>query len=313
MSEKSGKSEFLQIAEYIAAYIFITLFRAVPFRVTYIISGFLGNILYLVLKRRRGVAIENIGRAFAGRISGKEVKRLARESCKSLVLTAFEVMKSESLFRAPDVKVRINNTGDNVEELFRKAKALHDESGGCIFVTPHIGNWEILPAVSGVVGIPLVIVARPLDNKYLERLFYDKRSESGQLIIPKKNAMFVLQRTLHQGRSIGMLTDQSTARGLPVDFFGRKALTTPVPAVLAITKNRPIVVVACCRTADFKFEGFVSDPIRPREHDNEKEELLRLTRAMNLEMEKIIRKYPEQYLWMHNRWKTYPGAKEVMT
>ena len=309
MSDNSKKGSLVQIVEYAVAYAFITVFRAVPFRATYILSNLLGSLLYSLLPRRRNIAIGNISRAFEGQMTEKEVRKLCRKSFQSLFLTAFEIIKSQHLFRSPDVKIKIKNTGDQVEELFRKAKKLHDESKGCIFVTPHIGNWELLPAVSSLVGIPIVIVARPLDNKYLEKLFYENRTASGQLVIPKKNAMFVLQRTLQQGRSIGMLTDQSTMKGVSVDFFGRKALTTPVPAVLAITKNRPIVVVACCRIDNFKFEGFVSDPIWPGEYDNEKDEILRITQAMNTEMEAIIRKHPQQYLWMHDRWKTYDGRK----
>ncbi|TAN40709.1 MAG: hypothetical protein EPN25_06695 [Nitrospirae bacterium] len=312
MPEKPKKSRILQLVEYAAAYVFITIFRALPFWLTNLISGFLGNLLYYVVPRRRTIAVTNISAAFSG-MPAYEVRRLARESCRALFLTAFEIMKSQSLFSSPDAREKIRDTADNLEELFQKAKKIHDGSGGCIFVTPHIGNWELLPAVSSLIGIPLVIVARPLDNKYLEKLFYENRTASGQMVIPKKNALFVLQRTLQKGKSIGMLTDQSTMKGLPVEFFGRKALTTPVPAVLAMTKNRPIVVVACCRIADFRFEAFVSDPIWPGEYQNEKDELLRITRLMNKEMEAIVRKHPEQYLWMHDRWKTYGGSKELMS
>jgi KDO2-lipid IV(A) lauroyltransferase len=128
-----------------------------------------------------------------------------------------------------------------VDELFHKAKKIHDESGGCIFVTPHIGNWEVLPHVSSFAGIPLAVVARPLDNEYLEKLIFENRIPEGQTIIPKSNAMFVLQKTLQKGWSIGMLPDQSTMKGISIDYFGRPATTTPVPAILAINYNRPIV------------------------------------------------------------------------
>ncbi|GBE05900.1 phosphatidylinositol mannoside acyltransferase [bacterium BMS3Abin10] len=216
---------------------------------------------------------------------------------------------------------RLRHKAENLEQLFLKAKNIHDESGGCIFVTPHIGNWELLPYVSATVGIPLAVVVRPLDNVYLEKLLYSNRAASGQLIIPKRNAMFVLQRTLQQGRSIGLLPDQSTMKGISVDFFGRKALTTPVPAILAITYKRPIVVVACCRRSDKQYEGFVSDPIRPAlnrdgtgpGYESEKAEIFRLTQEMNHKMESIIRKYPGQYLWIHNRWKTYKDKKELLS
>jgi KDO2-lipid IV(A) lauroyltransferase len=88
----------------------------------------------------------------------------------------------------------------------------------------------------------------------------------------------------------------------------------PVPAILAVTYKRPIVVVACCRkSADYQYDGFVSDPIYPGEYSSEKDEIIRITEEMTRKMESIIRKYPEQYLWIHNRWKTYRGKKEFMS
>ncbi len=233
---------------------------------------------------------------------------MARQSCNSLFLTFLEI----SILSGTDAVKRLRDVTEGLDELFLKAKKAHDESGGCIFVTPHIGNWEVLPYISSIVGIPLAVVVRPLDNAYLERLVYAQRAGSGQVIIPKSNAMFVLQRTLMQGNSIGLLPDQSTMKGIEVNFFGRKATTTPVPAILAINYNRPVVVVACCRKPDGKYEGFVSDPIRPEGHKSEKAEIFRITEEMNKEMESIIRKYPEQYLWIHNRWKRYKHKKELM-
>ncbi|MBA4373684.1 MAG: hypothetical protein C0402_12595 [Thermodesulfovibrio sp.] len=310
---KAKKSWLLQIVEYGAASIFMAIFRRLPFGVTYRLSSLLGNLLFNVVPRRRDIALDNVRKAFANEKTEGEIRDIARRSCQSLFLTAFEVMKSRKVFNSPDVLDQLKKTNTDLEQLFQKAKKIHDEANGCIFVTPHIGNWELLPAVSAVVGIPLVMVARPLDNPYLEKLFYENRTAGGQVVVPKRNAMFVLQRTLQQGKSIGMLTDQSTIKGILVDFFGRKATTTPVPAVLAITKNRPVVVVACCRTADFRFEGFVCDPIWPRKFEHEKDEIYRITQEVNHQMESIIRKYPEQYFWLHNRWKTYTGTKEVMS
>ena len=111
-----------------------------------------------------------------------------------------------------------------------------------------------------------------------------------------------------------MLPDQSTMKGISINFFGRPATTTPVPAILAITYNRPIVVTACCRKeGNYHYEGFVSDPIRPGEYTSEKAEIFRITEEITRNMESIIRKYPEQYLWMHNRWKTYKDKKELMS
>ncbi len=312
--KRRKKSNFIKLLEYYAASAVIFIARKIPLRITSIISNLLGDILFILVPRRRRIAIENLRHAFAGEKGDQEIERIARESCRSFFLTFLEIVKLRYLFTGADIMGKLSAYADNLDELFSKARRVHDESGGCIFVTPHIGNWEILPRVSSFIGIPLAIVARPLDNEYLEDLIFSNRITGNQVIIPKKNAFFVLKKTLQRGMSIGMLPDQSTMKGISINFFGRPATTTPVPAILAITHRRPIVVTACCRKqGDYRYEGFVSDPIWPGEYSSEKAEIFRITEEITRNMESIIRKYPGQYLWMHNRWKTYKGKKEMMS
>lgn len=299
------KGKALQITEYAGFYAAVTIARALPFRVLNFLSYILGNVLYAALPRRRAIALQNLRIAFGRDLSEKEIRRLARGSCTSFFLTAIEMIRSPFRFDGPRVVRNPRYKTEHLEELFLKAKKIHDEAGGCIFVTPHLGNWELLPYVSALIGIPSAIVIRPLDNPLLERAILSSRIASGQIMIPKKNALFSLDRMLRQGKSIGMLPDQSTSRGLRVEFFGKKATVTPVPALLAIRHRRPVVVIAACRTSDpYYFEGYVSDPICPEPNEKgEQAEMIRITRQINVEMEKVIREYPEQYLWMHNRWK----------
>jgi len=312
--KKRKKGPVIQVVEYLLVYGLLLLSRIIPLRGIHVISDLLGRLLFVLVRKRRTIALENLRNAFGSEKSEEEIQTIARESCASFFLTFLEIAKFRYLFRQPEAFEALRRSSQGLDALFSKAKRIPDESKGCIFVTPHIGNWELLPHVSSMVGIQLAVVVRPLDNRYLERLIFEDRAASGQIIIPKKNALFVLQKTLQQGKSIGMLPDQSTMRGILVDFFNRKATTTPVPALLAVTYRRPIVVVACCRKRDgYGFEGFVSDALWPGEYTSEKEELIRLTEAMNKEMEKIVRRYPEQYLWMHNRWKRYKGKRELLT
>jgi len=313
-STKKKKGETVQLLEYGAVYALFFLARHNPLVLLRGISIFLGNCVYYFMKKRRHIALENLQGALGREKTEQEIRAIARRSCASSFLTFLEIAKFQKMFRTPEALDKERRSSAELDELLNKAKKAHDESRGCIFVTPHIGNWEFLPHVSSLAGIPLAVVVRPLDNVHLERLFFRDRSLSGQVIIPKRNALFVLQKTLQQGKSIGLLPDQSTMRGILVDFFNRKATTTPIPALLAVMYRKPIVVVACCRKAGgYGFEGMVSDPIWPSEYQREKEEVKRLTQAMNTEMEKVIRRYPDQYLWLHNRWKTYKGKRELLT
>jgi KDO2-lipid IV(A) lauroyltransferase len=292
---------------------FIPVMKVIPDPVIRLLSRGLGAVLYLVIPGRRAIAVENLRSAFGAEKTEEEMTSLVRKSCQSFCLTCFEIIKFHGVFKAEDAREQMRKAAaGDLEALFQKARRIHEESGGCIFVTPHLGNWEFLPHVSAVVGIPLVIVARPLDNAHLERFIYRQRGDTGQIIIPKKNALMVLYNTLRQGKSIGLLPDQGIRQGLSVDFFGRKASTTPVPALLSVTFKRPIVVVACCRKpGGIGYEGFVSDPLWPGIYESEKEEIFRMTEEMNRIMEGIIRKYPDQYFWIHNRWKTYRSKREL--
>lgn len=307
------KSRSVQRIEYLAILAGIGLIRMLPTGIINTLCSFLGRTVYSLLSGRREIALRNLRNAFGTTKSEQEIRTIARESCRSFLLTGAELIKFDLQSLGRDAIETRGYRPDHLQQLFLKAKGIHEDSGGCIFVTPHIGNWELLPFVCSIVGIPLALVARPLDNVHLEKLIYENRSFPGQVIIPKKNAMFVLQQILRQGKSIGMLPDQSTQRGIPIEFFGNPATTTPVPALLSIHYKRPIVVVACCRRADEqRFEGYVCDPIWPRDSAEERDEIIRITEEMTRNMEAIIRRHPEQYLWMHNRWKTYRKKKHVL-
>lgn len=296
------------------AYSIISIVRLAPLGIVKAISNTLGDLLFFISKKRRNIAVDNLRNAFRDEKSEKDIREIARKCCRTFFYNFLESIKLNYVFSSPEKAGRLEEKTRNLVETFQKAKTIHDESGGCIFVTPHIGSWEMFPHIGASLGIPLVIVARPLDNERIEQLIYTNRSSSGTGVIPKKNALSALRKYLREGKSVGMLPDQSTMKGLVIDFFGRPATTTPVPALLSIAYNRPIVVVTCCRKkGEFQYEGFVSDPIMPGEYTDKKAEIIRLTGEMTRKMESIIRKYPEQYLWMHNRWKTYKGKKAIFS
>jgi KDO2-lipid IV(A) lauroyltransferase len=308
----SKKGRLLELTEFFSVCAVFRLAQTFPPRAGHAISRVLGHALYAVVPKRRRIALENLRRIYAKEKSEREVRALARRSCYSFIASMFETAKLLSYLRNIEESKGILAARLGLEPLLQKAKQIHDQTGGCVFVTPHIGNWEFLPYFASSVGIPLIVVARRLDNRYLENLLYQHRVASGQLVIAKTNSMYFLQAALRQGKSVGMLPDQSTMKAIAVDYLGRKATTTPVPALLAILYHRPIVVVACCRKSeDFRYDGFVSDPIWPTVGASEKAEIFRLTEAMNREMGKIVYQRPEQYFWMHDRWKRYSSTGQL--
>lgn len=314
MARKKGQkhSKFYLLLVFLMVYSILRLIRIIPLRAGVWASRGLGLLGYYFATKRRRIALENLRHVFMGAKSENEIRLIARRSCSSFVTAAFEAVKFIPLLSKPDGYRLIERHCKGLDELFLKAKALHHQSGGCIFVTPHLGNWEFLPFASFAAGIAMVVVVRPLDNPYLEKLLYQQRQASGQIVIPKTNSMHLLQMALRRGKSVAMLPDQATMRAISVDYLGRKATTTPLPAFLAVRYHRPIVVVACCRKSrDFDYEGIVSDPIWPDPKSSEKPEIFRLTELMNREMGELVKRFPEQYLWMHDRWKVYHSKGEL--
>ncbi|MCX8027146.1 MAG: lysophospholipid acyltransferase family protein [Thermodesulfovibrionales bacterium] len=294
------------ILEFVLVYAILLAIRVSPVSLLKILSKLIGSAIFYISKKRRNIALTNISEAFKDSLKEDSVKRMALKSCQSLALTFLEAVKYQNVVSNSQRLHEIASKNEGILKVFHKAKELHDKYNGCIFVTPHLGNWEILPHVSHSVGIPLIIVARPLDNPYLEKLLLKNRTSTGQIFIPKKNALYKLQQYLKKGFSIGLLPDQSTKKGLNVVFFGKTATATPVPALLSISYKRPIVVVCCCRDeTSGEFVALISDPILPSEDPNERQEIQRITQIMTSQMEEFIRLYPNQYLWIHNRWKVY--------
>jgi len=296
----------LEAVEFVAVWLLYALVRVLPARVVYPATRLVGDLVFVVLPGRRRIAVDNVRRALGAGADRGRARRIARTSFASFLLTAMpETAKLRRRLASPRHAEETLHRSPDLAAMFEQARRLHESSRGCIFVTPHFGNWELLPDTAAALGIPVAVVARPLENRYLERLLARSRAASGQIFVAKRNAFLALQRFLGAGRSVAMLPDQATFRGVAVEFMGRPALTTPVPALLAIYQQRPIVVVACFRIGVLRFGGFVSEPLWPGPHESERAEVLRLTAAMTRVMEEVVRRHPEQYLWMHNRWKVY--------
>jgi len=304
-SAARGVRTFAHLAQFAGIAAAVTLTRWLPTPAIAAATSALATLVFVSLRSRRRIAIDNVRQALGPGHSDAEVRRIARSSFTSLFLTAMpEAAKLRPHLTSADGREWLQRRSPDLAAMFARAKDLHDRTGGCVFVTPHLGNWELLPDIAAAVGIPLAIVARHLENPYLERMLRASRVSTGHLFLARRQALLPLERALRRGHSVGLVADQATIRGVAAPFFGRPAFTTPMPALLAVRERRPIVVVACIRIAPMRFDGYLGEPIWPGD-GNERAEVVRLTEALNLAMEGVIRAHPEQYLWMHNRWKRY--------
>lgn len=269
------------------------------------VGRWLGDGLWYAVGRRRKVALDNLALAFGGERSEGERRAIARESFRHLGIMTLECFRL--LVRGP-----AELAGRVVVEGAEYVEQALGEGGGGIFLTAHLGNWELLAASAFTLkGWPISVVARPLDNPALERLATEFRQRFGLRIIPKRKAAREVLAALRGGGLVGVLLDQNTTvrEGVFVPFFGRPASTSKSLALLSRKSGVPVFPVFIRRLQDGRHHIGIHPPIlTPRTQDREKD-VREGTALFTQAIEASIRQTPEQWLWLHRRWKTRPPGE----
>jgi len=257
----------------------------------------LGDGLWWLLPRRRATALANLRRSFGTERSGADLRRLGRRSFQHVGMNLVEICRY--FFRPTDVmlsRVRVEG-GEHLA-----AAAAHGR--GVLILTAHYGNWELLAAAHTLSGLPLSIVTRPLDHPALDDLADRFRRRSGAELITKRQAVREVLAALRRNRMVGILLDQNATRaeGVFVPFFGSPASTSKGLALLALRTGAPVVPIFLRREPAGRHCMEVG-PALPPPADGL---VTTYTTTFNRVLEAAIRRAPEQWLWMHDRWRTRP-------
>jgi Kdo2-lipid IVA lauroyltransferase/acyltransferase len=180
-----------------------------------------------------------------------------------------------------------------------------------VLVTAHYGNFEVAGYVLGMFGFPSFTVARPLDNPYLDRFVNRFRGSTGQFILPKQGCAPRIQAVLDSGGTLSLLGDQyAGSKGCWVEFLGRPASCHKAVALFTLTSGAPQLVCYVRRTGKpMQFEIGVAGVADPTTWDGQLAGVKPLTRWYNERLEEMIREAPEQYWWIHRRWKGQPPVR----
>jgi KDO2-lipid IV(A) lauroyltransferase len=183
---------------------------------------------------------------------------------------------------------------------------------GVLFLTAHLGNWELMAVVCNLLGYRLFPVARPLDNPWLNRLVDRIRSRHGSTVISKKreSAPRDLIQALREGSCVGILLDQNMAAydGVFVNFFGRPACTAKGLALIARRTGAPVVPAFIARQTDGRHRIMILPPVKLNQGRDVSADTITNTARCTAVIEHMVRQFPDQWLWMHRRWKTRPPA-----
>jgi len=180
---------------------------------------------------------------------------------------------------------------------------------GSLMLTGHIGNWELAGVLQGHLFGAIGVVARPLDNPALDQKLCDFRAKTGNLVIYKQRALQQVLRLLRDKKSVAILIDQNVQDGgVFVEFFGRPASTTTVAAALALKTGAPVLPGFAVLLPNGRYRMTYKPLLRYQPSGDREQDLLRLTQQLTGLIEEQVRERPEQWLWLHRRWKTQPAG-----
>lgn len=298
------------VAIYAALRAWVVLMQCFPITWNLATARWMGWLWWLLFPRHRDRAMDNLRPALGDRYDEAGLRRIARES-----LEHFAQLYLVELVMTPRVitewswarHVELGHLGPALREL------LSDR--GCILLTGHFGNYELLGYTICRLGVPLTAVMRPLDNPLINRYLVSTRQAGGLTLLYKKGVSAVAGEVIDRGGGLSFIGDQDAGRkGLFVDFFNREASTYKSIGLLAMAKSVPIIVGSAVRTRrGFHYRIDVERIIQPCEWQGQDDELRWITQTFSTALENAIRRHPEQYLWMHRRWKHQPKPRAEAT
>jgi KDO2-lipid IV(A) lauroyltransferase len=290
---------------YVAIRLVICVVQAVPLSNCHAGARLLATLFNDVLRLRRKTIAENLAHAF-GELSDAERQRLAWRMWEHLFLFAAEVAHTPRRVHETNWRSFVEVTGG--ELLVR----LLLEDRALIMVSAHFGNFELCGYVMALFGYQTHAVARTLDNPYLDEWINRFRGSTGQKILSKRGDYERIVDLLAAGGIIGFLADQyAGTKGCWVQFFGRPASAHKAIALFSLHNDAPVVVGACRRVGGpLEYRMELTAMADPRHVTAEVSGMRELTQWYTSELEKIVRRAPEQYWWLHRRWKDHRPAKK---
>ncbi len=290
---------------YLLVRLAICFVQAISLEACHAIARLLAWVACDVIRLRQRVVEGNLRQAFPD-LSAGERRELAWRMWEHLILMGCEIAQAPRKIHETNWRHYFHFNGK------REMVAYLLDPRPTIFVSGHFGNFELSSYMMGLYGFPTYAIARPLDNPYLDRYVNQFRSTHGQFILPKEGSAAQVDAVLRSGGVIALLADQHAGpKGCWVDFFGRPASCHKAVALFTLVSGAPLVVAYGKRAGGpLQFElGFagIADPQIPSEHLSG---VKPLTQWYNRVLEEIILAAPEQYWWVHRRWKEKPVKKQ---
>ncbi|MGI5816916.1 MAG: lysophospholipid acyltransferase family protein [Armatimonadota bacterium] len=278
---------------------FALLARLLPLRWLQAIGNAAGSVLFRLLRPRREIAMGNLERIFGDRYDDRERLRIINFSVRSMAKTMLELLKVPWM---SEEQLRWFAPVRGEEHLRQAAEA----GNGVIVITGHFGNWEVLAATIARLGYDLSVIARDANDPGTANIINRSREMAGEHVLPREGVREML-RVLREGDVLGILPDQHANRGgIWLPFMGRLACTATGPATLANRTGATVVPGFARRTEDDQLDVYFLPPLDLPDTGDREADIRRGTEMVNEVLGEQIARYPEQWVWMHRRWREPP-------
>lgn len=291
---------------YLIVRIVVCIIQALPYRAGLAFAAALAWLAFRIDKRHRAVARDNLRHAFPERYTEFQLDALVRAVYRHFCALLIDIIH---------LPRKLNpHTWRRHLEIPQISLVLDCLLAGrpVMLVTGHFGNWEVGGYTLALLGFITHAIARPLDNPYVDDFLRRFREGTGQRILAKKGDFDQMQAILAGGGLLATLADQDAGpRGLFVDYFGRPASTHKAVALLALEHKVTLLVLGVRKLpGELRHELHIADVIRPEEFQGQPDAARAITQRYTTALEQIVRAAPEQYFWLHRRWKHRPAAKK---
>ncbi len=283
--------------EYVVAASLARLVQAMPSRMADSCGASLGRMAHAVLTSRRRIAHDNLKKAFGDGLPDDEISAITRRVFENTGRTLVEFARFGRM-KSSDIGETVKDAG---VEILRK---VHDEGKGGVILSAHFGSWELLGGWVASKGYPIDLLVGRQHNEKVNELLISFRREMDVGIIRIPDSIRQVFKALKANHFVALVSDQhATSGAVVVDFFGRRAATPQGPALFAVRSGCPILPFLLRREKYDRHVVMSGEPIYPPHSGNKEEDIQQMTQAYTGFFEDGIRRYPDQWLWTHRRWK----------
>jgi KDO2-lipid IV(A) lauroyltransferase len=276
------------------------LFRALPLKGAQYIGRKLGSLAYILGYRRRRLAMRNLEMALGDKFGPGDLREIAKSSFEHLGMNLAEFFKFPQLSQGLISQITTFAGQEYLEEALRGGR-------GVFLLSAHIGNWDLLGIALALRGYPVALITKLSKSEAVNRIWMKYRADRGIKVLWGRGIMKESLNHLREGGIVGFVLDQNARRseGVFVPFFGKEACTLTSLALLARRTGAPVIPLHIYRSGE-EHHVVIEQPLSYKAHPDQDIDIIERTKVYAAWTEKVIRQHPDQWTWLHNRWKTRP-------